>query len=352
MKNNSKLLSFILISILICNHCFGQLKDDYTTKIDSLIQKKYPRSFNGVIWVTKKGKTKYLRTYGYSNFETKTPFSLKDNFRIQSNSKQITAVLILREVEKGNLDLHIPIRKYLPDFKQTWADTVTIHHLLNNTSGIVDIDKPLSFRPGTDFYYSNPGYGILRPIIEKVTGNPFIEIANSLFKELKMNNSYCYEIDKNNAGLINGYRVSYDSVSLFNFKDLGHTTETWADFIPAGGMISNAIDLNTWDEKLHNGKILKSEYYQLMIKYNITAQHVAHGEEKIGYGYGLRIDDKSPTSIGHSGKGLGFTNIKLYFPEKSVDVIVFQNHYDTDSKLHYYFESKIREIVMNSNLVK
>ncbi len=352
MKQFLRFLPFISLTLFIVCNVYGQKKNDYSSKIDSLILTKNPRSFNGVIYITEKGKTKYLKTYGYSNFETKTPFTLQDNFRIQSNSKQITATLILREVEKGKIDIHAPIRKYLPDFEQTWADTVTVHHLLNNTSGIVDIAKPLSFVPGTDFYYSNPGYGLLGKIIEKVTGKTFIEITNSLFKELGMQNSYCYEIDKPNIGLVNGYRVYKDSIKLFDFKGLNFTIETWANFIPTGGMISNAIDLNSWDKKLHNGEILKPESYKLMINYSITAQHDAHGSEKIGYGYGVRINEDVPKYIGHSGKGLGYVNIKLYFPEKDVDVIILENVFHEKDNLQYYYENKIREIVMNSSLVK
>ena len=352
MRRSFKFLPFFLLTVLNGIFSYGQQEAEYSSKIDSLVQAKSPRIFNGIIWITKKGKTKYLKTYGYSNFETKRPFTLKDNFRIQSNSKQITAVLVLKEVEKGLIDLHTPIRKYLPDFKQAWADTVTVHHLLNNTSGIVDIEKPLSFKPGTDFYYSNPGYGLLRPIIEKVTGKTFIEIANGLFKELKMHNSYCYEMDKANVGLVNGYRISKDAITIFNLNELNNTAETWADFIPAGGLISNAIDLGIWDRKLHTGKILAPKTYQLMVAYDLTSYHDAHGSEKIGYGYGVRINSQTPKYIGHSGKGLGFVNIKLYFPEKDVDVIVLENVYHEDTTLHYYYENKIREIIMNSSLLK
>ena len=141
-----KFSSFIFSILLVCSISYGQQKDDYSAKIDSLIAANYPRSFNGLIWITQKGKTKYLKTNGYANVGAKTPFRLNDRFRIQSNSKQITAVLVLKEVEKGKIDLHEPIRKYLPDFKQDWADTVTVHHLLNNTAGIVNINKPLSFK--------------------------------------------------------------------------------------------------------------------------------------------------------------------------------------------------------------
>lgn len=353
MIRSYKILLLFLLPFLTATNSDGQQITDYASKIDSLIQAKYPRSFNGIIWITKRGKTKYLKTHGYSNIENKTPFTLKDNFRIQSNSKQIAAVLILKEVEKGKIDLHAPIRKYLPDFKQHWADTVTVHQLLNNSSGIVDFTKPLSFQPGTDYFYSNPGYGLLRPILENVTGKTFIEAANSLFKELKMMNSYCYEIDKLNTGLVPGYSVTKDSANLFNFKNLNYSIESWANFIPAGGMISNAMDLNTWDQKLHKGKILKSATYKLMMAYEITARHESFGNEKIGYGYGIRISDKTPvTYLGHSGKGLGFMSLKLYIPSKDIIIIVLQNYYDTDSKLHYYYESNIREIVINSGLAK
>ncbi|MCU0438441.1 MAG: beta-lactamase family protein [Raineya sp.] len=353
MKQFFKFYLYILITFFTVFSTYGQQKDDYSYRIDSLLQTTNPRPFNGVVLITQKGKTKYLKTFGYSNFETKTPITINDRFRIQSMSKQITAVIILKEVEKGKINLHVPIRKYLPDFKQTWADTVTIHHLLNNTAGITNITQPLSFKPGTAYYYSNPGYGLLRPIIEKVTGKTFIEVANSLFKELKMSNSYCYEMDKPNVGLVNGYRVSNDSVELYNFKSLKHTVESWSDFIPAGGMISNAQDLNLWDTKLHKGKILKPETYKLMTTYEITAQHESFGKEQVGYGYGLRISDKSAVIyLGHSGKGIGFMSLKFYIPSKDVDVIILQNFYDADSKLHYHFESKIREIILNSRLVK
>ena len=65
------------------------------------------------------------------------------------------------------------------------------------------------------------------------------------------------------------------------------------------------------------------------------------------------MSDQTPMQyIGHSGKGLGFASIKVYFPEKDVDVVVLENQFSEDSALHYYYEIKIREILMNSNLVR
>jgi D-alanyl-D-alanine carboxypeptidase len=353
MRQIFKLLQFVFSTLFISGNCYGQLKDNYSAKIDSLIQTTSPRSFNGVILITQKGKTKYSKAFGYSDFENKIPLTLKDNFRIQSNSKQITAVLILKEVEKGNISLEKPIRTYLPDLKQLWADTVTIRQLLNMSAGIVSLDKPLTFKPGTGFYYSNPAYGLLGRLIEKITGKKFIEVANNLFKELKMNNTYCYEIDKSNIGLINGYWLLKDSISLVNFKSLNFTDETWANFIPAGGIISNAFDLNSWDTKLHNGKILQSKSYVAMVNSTVIDSDFIFSEKKSNYGYGVNINEEEPIKyIGHNGRGIGFVSLKFYVPAKKLDVIVLENIYYRDNTIVYHFEKNIRQIVMNSNLVK
>lgn len=322
--------------------------DDYAATIDSLIQTTSPRNFSGVILITQHGKTQYAKAHGYADREHKIPIRLDDNFRIMSNSKQITAALILREVEKGAIDLHSPVRKYLPDLPQPWADEVTVHQLLNFSAGITEIDQPVSFKPGTDFLYGVTAYAMLSHIYEKVSGKEYIQAANALFQELGMTNSFCYEENKNNK-VINGY---VNSGNTFALKQHPVQGQGWIDFIAAGGIVSNAQDMAIWDEKLHKGKVLKPETYKLMTNYNIASQHVAFGSEKIGYGYGVYVSDQTPIKyIGHSGKGLGFASIKLYFPEKDVDVVVLENQFSEDSTLHYYFEIKIREIMMNSSLL-
>ncbi|WP_296151452.1 serine hydrolase [uncultured Flavobacterium sp.] len=342
------------ISLLLFVNCnvFGQQTDDYSKKIDSLIQLKSPRNFNGVILITQNSKTKYAKALGYSDFDKKIPLTLKDNFRIQSNSKQITAVLVLKEAEKGKVDLNKPIGKYLPNLKQTWADSVTVHQILNMSSGIVDMDKPLRFKPGTDFLYSNPSYGLLGQLIEKITGKKFIEVANNLFKDLGMKNTYCHERNTN-SDLINGYWQTKDSIEVVNFKNLSFTDESWENFIPAGGIISNAIDLNIWDIKLHNGKILKTKSYIAMINSTIIDSDFTFSETKSNYGYGVNINEEKPYKyIGHAGRGLGYVSLKFYLPEKNLDVIILENIYNRDINIVYHFEKNIRQIVMNSTLVK
>jgi D-alanyl-D-alanine carboxypeptidase len=331
----------------------GPAIDDYTARIDSLVQTKDIRGFNGVIMITQKGIPRYAKAIGYSDLGQKTPLKLKDNFRIQSNSKQITAVLILKEVEKGTIRLEEPIRTYLPDLKQPWADTVTVHQLLNMSAGIVSLEKPLAFKPGTGFHYSNPAYGLLGRIIQKVTGRNFTEAAHDLFKDLGMNNTYCFEMNKPYTGLINGYWTTKDSVQLVDFKSMNFTEESWADFIPAGGIISNAVDLNTWDSKLHNGIILQTASYQAMVTSKVIDADPTFSDKESSYGYGVDVyEEPSLRYIGHSGRGMGFVGLKFYVPARDLDVIILENTYDRDNSKVYHFEKNIRKIVLSSSLVK
>lgn len=353
MRQVFKLLSFFSAIISINCNSYGQKNDDYSSKIDSLIQTINPRGFNGVILITKDGKTKYSKTSGYSDIEKKAPFTLKDNFRIQSNSKQITAVLVLKEAEKGNIDLYKSIKTYLPDLKQTWADSVSVHQILNMSSGIVQLDKPLKFKPGTDFHYSNPAYSLLGRLVEKVTGKTFNEVANNLFKELKMENTYCYEMNKPNNNLIKGYWTDKDSIGLVDFKKTNFTNESWKNFVPGGGIISNAIDLNIWDTKLHNGKILKTNSYVAMTTSKIIDSDFTFSENKSNYGYGVNINEGEPLKyIGHAGRGLGFVSLKIYVPSKKLNIIILENIYNRDTNIVYHFQKSIRQIIMNSSLIK
>jgi CubicO group peptidase (beta-lactamase class C family) len=47
-------------------------------------------------------------------------------------------------VEKEKIDLKHTIRTYLPTYLGEVGDKVTIHHLLNHTSGIANIDTVTS----------------------------------------------------------------------------------------------------------------------------------------------------------------------------------------------------------------
>ena len=141
-------MKIILTAIIIAIFATGTFGQKSNQSIDSLISAVTKNPFNGIILISQNGKIKYSKIIGYSDLEKKTILKLDNEFVIGSISKQITAVLVLREFDKGHLVLNEPIHKYLPELNQSWADTVTIHHLLTHTHGITEIDQPTSFAVG------------------------------------------------------------------------------------------------------------------------------------------------------------------------------------------------------------
>jgi D-alanyl-D-alanine carboxypeptidase len=105
----------------------------------------------------------------------------------------------------------------------------------------------------------------------------------------------------------------------------------------------------------HNGKLLKPAAYQLMTNYSITSSHKLFGISPIGYGYGLRINDKADIyEIGHTGfhPGEGFTAVNLFYPKTKTSVIVMENQANENFEIAYHFEQEIRKIVKESILLK
>ena len=311
--------SILILGIFLIVSCqTHQQKDsdsynDLKSEIDSILINS---SFNGVVLLTKDTARIYSKAVGYSDIENKIPIKLDDQFVIGSISKQITAVLILREYENGKIKLDDKIDQYLSDIDQTWVKEVTIHQLLTHTHGIVAINKPLEFKQGSRFHYSQLGYELLANILEKVTSKTFNELSTELFNKYGLTHTF-HPDNKEFKNLVKGYRetkngkLKYCSNSLFNY-------------VPAGSFISSVEDLNRWNQFLHSGKLVKKESLELMKTKFATRIHPIFGT--VEYGYGLLFKDgEENIQIGALGYAPGFVSACYYYPQSKLNVSVLQN---------------------------
>lgn len=176
----------------------------YAKQIDSLLNVRTSKPFNGIILISQNGVATYSKICGFSDLENKTRLKINDQFVVGSVSKQFTAVIILQEYDKGRLKLDEPIRKYLPEIGQSWADTITVRHLLTHTHGITELDKPIAFKAGTQYAYSQIGYDLLAKIAEKTSGKTFVALSKELFDECGMKYTFHPEL-KVHKSLVKGY---------------------------------------------------------------------------------------------------------------------------------------------------
>ena len=121
-------------------------------QIDSVFSKT---KFNGSISIVQSGKKLYEKENGLEDFKTEAKLDSNSVFAIGSVSKQFTAAMILMLEDQGKLNTNDKVSKFLPEFQNKHFENITVHQLLNHTSGISDFGSGLQSKPGESFNYSN-----------------------------------------------------------------------------------------------------------------------------------------------------------------------------------------------------
>ncbi|MEZ4778573.1 MAG: serine hydrolase [Flavobacteriaceae bacterium] len=334
---------FLILTLLLSSFLsIGQSKIE---QLDNLLglYSEYGQ-FNGSVLVAHQGKTIYKKGFGFANLEWNVPNKPDTKFRIGSLTKQFTAMLVMQLVEQGKLELNAPISNYLPNYPKPNADSVTIHHLLTHSSGIVNYteirslqgnlnlhrykpdefvqffsDSTLQFKPGTKFSYSNSGYFLLGLIIEKVTNKSYEQLLKeNILVPLKMNNTgydHHRTILKNRAS---GYQRKWNGTVLLNAPYLDMSVP-----YAAGAIYSTVEDLFLWDQALYTHQLLSKENTELLFK-----EHIQTESNHYGYGWGIanvslgESDDRIKVAT-HGGAINGFhTLIMRNLADRSLIVLL------------------------------
>src|SRR4051794_22082265 len=91
-----------------------------TSSIDSLMQYCHAAyQFNGVVMVANENKIIYQQAFGKANEENDHNNQIDTRFRLGSLSKQFTAFIILKLIEKKFLSLDDRLAKFIKAFDQS-----------------------------------------------------------------------------------------------------------------------------------------------------------------------------------------------------------------------------------------
>jgi D-alanyl-D-alanine carboxypeptidase len=220
-------------------------------------------------------------------------------YRAWSQTKQMTATVLLQLVEEGRLGVDDTLGKVLPatveqDLVER-ADEITIRQLLHHRSGVPDytaagatdlrpVDDlttrhtwtdlvkisrgiPRTSEPDAQYAYSNTNYILLGAVIERLTGDGLAEeFERRLFGPLKMTRTYL--------------PTEPDHGTLRDVDRINPTT-LWA----AGGVISTARDLAAFYRALARGRLLPENLRDL-IRYPDHEQSVCGGTVGVFTGSG------------------------------------------------------------------
>src|SRR5262245_28776367 len=118
--------------------------DDVLASFAQTIAKDVERDAVGgiVVGVAVDGDLVWARGFGWSDRDARTAIGTSAVSRIGSVSKSITALTMMRLVDRGVVRLDDPVERYLPEIRgladpRAGAPKVTLRHLASHTAGIV-----------------------------------------------------------------------------------------------------------------------------------------------------------------------------------------------------------------------
>lgn len=172
---------------------------DNEKQIEKLLEQHHIPSM--AMGYVENGRISQLKAFGVQ--KDSIPVSVNTIYKVASLTKPIAALIALKLVDQGLLDLDELLSNYHidsdikghPYTKKLTARIVLSHQSgfpnwrYLNESNVLDFD----FEPGTKFQYSGEGFEYLRLAIEKKLGQPFEQIADEiLFTPLGMTDTHFY----------------------------------------------------------------------------------------------------------------------------------------------------------------
>lgn len=168
------------------------------------------------IAVVKDGKIIWEEAFGYADKENKRLATVHTPYILASISKTITATAVMKLAEQRKLSINDPINKYLKGAKVSssrWdANDASIRWVMSHNSGLTSFNAwcrtdsltcaknddvtigryaILVRKPGSQFDYSNIGYGLLDRMVRDVSGTTFDRyLKKEIFGPLGMKNSF------------------------------------------------------------------------------------------------------------------------------------------------------------------
>jgi D-alanyl-D-alanine carboxypeptidase len=248
-------------------------------------------------------------------------------FLAYSVTKTFIAALVLQLVDAGRLALETPLARFAPEVPG--ADAITVRTLLDHTGGLADygalpeyhaairarpadpwswdefaaltLAKGPLHPPGERFAYSNPGYALLRRIVELETGGSFrAAVAERIAGPLGLASTAVIETLADQAALVPAFsRFALADGPLLDVRTHYHPGWVWH-----GVVASTSEELCTFYERLFAGALFSAPRLAEM-RQQVPVEHPWRAPDP-GYGLGLMGRRARPV-LGHNGGGPGYT---------------------------------------------
>ncbi|WP_295120803.1 serine hydrolase [uncultured Chitinophaga sp.] len=376
MRPTQTLLLFLCISLTASAQQIKRIDgsrisaDELTEEIKYLVGAAHVQGIG--VSVFNNNEVVYQQTFGYKRADTKAPLTGQTNIYGASLSKAVFAVLVMKLVEQGRLDLDKPLQDYLdkPIYeyptRTKWQDhyehfktdtayrQITARMCLSHTSGLPnwrwdmpDQQPHIRFTPGSRYAYSGEGMVYLQTVLERMTGRTLQEMADEIiFTPLHMQHSAyqwlpayesdfayghqpddkLYEKDKDNEPRApSTLETSFDDLTLF-FK----------------GVLQQKILSATSTHTMFTPQVPLRSQYQFGPEAWKDTSGQYHQSISLSYGLGWGLL-KTPYGWGafKEGHGDGFQHYCILFPAMKAGVLIMTNSDNGESIYKQLLETAI-----------
>lgn len=306
------------------------------------------------IAVIDKGKIIHQAGYGFADAAKQKPVTPRTVFGLASITKTFTAMALLSLVEQGKIGLDDTLDKHLTVLPPSWRK-ITIRQLASMTSGIptgipnevawpaemvILQRKPLMFKPGTRYCYSNPGYRTLGTVIEKASGKPYLQYVNeTILVPLKMGHTGPREqFDQKDISAALGVSKAGARPVTFAYKP--------TDISFSSGMLfSNTQDMSKYAQGILDQKILSADSYQTLLHDRPSLPGGTPAKWAFGWGSTHKQAYGGKLVCGMNGGNPGVSSTIIIIPDEKIAIIGLSNAYCADAY-------KIPRMVARSLLLK
>lgn len=295
----------------------------------------------------------YYFNYGSADIQKKIPVTKDTIFELASITKIFVTTLLAMEVEEGRVKLSDSVAPYLPlstNIRELPISKVTLMQLATHTSGFprqmeqFGVDKGnvndwfISIRKwqpgtpiGTNYKYSNIGFGFLGWILEQITGQNLPElISSNITNPLAMNHTF-FKVPINFSDKeAQGYRPNQRKAPKY----------VAANFLGGGALRSSSADLLTFVKA--NLGIKVNQVSDKLLKAMQQAQQ-PYFRVKPGFVMGLgwqRMRHGKDLVIIKNGGNQGFSTFIGFSPENNLGVVILIN------------QSKAKATLLGNRLLK
>jgi D-alanyl-D-alanine carboxypeptidase len=311
----------------------------------------------------------FTAAVGTTELGKQTPPTANTHFRIASNTKTMTAALIVLLAQDGKLKVTDPVSSYIPNVPN--GENITVAQLLKMRSGLygytsdpelaaaMDADPkkawtaqevlaiayrhPPQFAPDASYDYSNTNYALLGLVAERAGGRPLGEqFQKRLFGPIGLTQTSLPGADDTSipAPYSHGYMYGGSFYALADdpypadmqasakagtLQPIDYTNQNPSYATAAGGAISTADDLATWMKALVSGKVFNADYQQQWLASLQAEDPGTPDGQKYGYGISYQRFGPHAAMYYHGGELPGFNSFMGYDPDNAVALVIWTN---------------------------